>query len=304
MTGVKVTEITAATGGLGRGLVVVSGASTGIGAALAHRLDALGYAVLAGVRNDAAAAALMAEAKAASRLRPVRLDVTRAADLDAVAALVAEIAGEAGLLGLVNNAGIAITGPVEALPLAEVRRQFEINVFGAIGLTQALLPHLRRASGHGQGRGRIVNMSSVAGRVVPPFAGIYSASKHALEAVSDALRVEVGPFGVHVALVEPGPIATPLWAKVQAGETGAGPRLPTVTLYERPLAAFRAEVERAQRGALPAEAVVECCLHALTAARPRPRYPVGWMVRVQILLARLAPDRWRDAFFHYQLPAE
>jgi NAD(P)-dependent dehydrogenase (short-subunit alcohol dehydrogenase family) len=269
--------------------VLVTGASTGIGEACARRLDAMGWRVFAGVRREADAEAL--RRGASPRLTPVRLDVTEEAQVRAAAEAVAAAAGgDAGLDGLVNNAGIVIAGPLECLPLSEVRAQLEVNVVGAVAVTQACLPLLRRA------RGRIVNIGSISGRSAAPFIGAYSASKFALEALTDSLRVELAPWGIEVAIVEPGAIATPIWVKSQAL---AERNLSTVdpgarALYEEAMAAMRRVVEEAARRAAPADRVADAVAHALTARRPRTRYLVGADARLQAALARLLPDRLRD----------
>ena len=180
------------------GTVVVTGASTGIGEATALHLRELGFDVRAGVRKD----------EDAERLRVARghaaaLDVT---DADSIASAAAEV-GDAPLAGLVNNAGIAVSAPLEFVPIDELRRQLEVNVVGQVAVTQAFLPALRR------GRGRIVNVSSIGGRIALPLAGPYAASKFALEAVSDSLRREVAQFGIEVSVVEPGGVKTPIWKK-------------------------------------------------------------------------------------------
>ena len=174
-------------------LALVTGASTGIGRACATHLAGLGFHVLAGVRDPA---------DAPDGLEPLLLDVTSESD---VAAAAERVGGE--LHALVNNAGIAISGPVEIVPVEEWRRLMEVNLLGQVAVTRALLPAILRA------RGRVVNMSSISGRVANPLFGPYAASKFALEAVSDALRREVGPHGVRVVSVEPGGIATPIWGK-------------------------------------------------------------------------------------------
>ncbi|WP_456426505.1 SDR family oxidoreductase, partial [Rhodocaloribacter sp.] len=188
--------------------VVITGASTGIGKACALDLDARGFAVFATVRRAEDAKAL--EAEASPRLRTLFLDVTDAASIAAAAETVAGSVGEAGLHGLVNNAGIAMAGPLEGMPLDAFRRQFEVNVTGQVAVTQAFLPLLRKA------RGRIVNMGSIGGISVLPFVGAYCASKFAFEALTDSLRMELAPWGIEVVIVEPGSVATPIWGKGEA----------------------------------------------------------------------------------------
>ena len=178
--------------------VVITGASTGIGAACALHLDQWGWRVFAGVRKQGDAEALRAQGSA--RLTPVSLDVTDTVSISTAASAVAGAVGAAGLAGLVNNAGIVVPGPIELLPLSDLRRQLEINVVGQVAVTQAFLPLIRA------GRGRIVNMGSIAGRMATPFTGAYGASKFALEALTDALRLELQPWGISVSIIEPGAV--------------------------------------------------------------------------------------------------
>jgi NAD(P)-dependent dehydrogenase (short-subunit alcohol dehydrogenase family) len=212
------------------------------------------------------------------------LDVTDPAQIAAAA----EHAGDR-LDGLVNNAGVAVSAPLELLPLDELRRQLEVNLIGQIAVTQALLPALRAA------RGRVVLMGSIGGRSAIPFLGPYAASKFALEAVADVLRLEVQPFGIDVAIVEPGSIATPIWTK--GAETGQSIAAAWSdehrALYATKLAEIgRAAAAAARRGA-PPDDVAKAVEHALTAAKPRTRYPVGRDARRRARLERL-PDRLRD----------
>ena len=258
-------------------LALVTGASTGIGHATAVHLTRLGFHVLAGVRDPAAAP---------DGTEALRLDVTSESD---VAAAAERVGSE--LDALVNNAGIAVSGPVEVVPMDEWRRQIEVNLLGQIAVTRALLPAVLRA------RGRIVNMSSIGGRVANPLFGPYSASKFALEAVSDALRREVAEHGVRVVSVEPGGIATPIWGK---GMDDARRLMGAMTpeqerRYARVIAAVTKAVERIARDGLPPEAVAEVVAEAITTPRPRARYVVGRDAKVQALAARLLPDRVFDA---------
>src|SRR5919198_2886732 len=200
------------------GSCLITGASTGIGEACALRLDARGWRVFAGVRREEDAARLRSQLS--ERSQPVIVDVTDPASIARATATVSSVLKEEGLAGLVNNAGIAVAGPLEFLSLEEFRRQLEVNVTGQLAVTQACLPQLRR------GRGRIVFMGSIAGRVTFPMMGPYSASKHALEALADALRVELQPWGMHVSIVEPGSIATPIWRKGEEAAAQASARFP------------------------------------------------------------------------------
>jgi NAD(P)-dependent dehydrogenase (short-subunit alcohol dehydrogenase family) len=267
---------------------LVTGASTGIGHACALGLARAGFHVFAGVRRPADGNAL--QAHSAGRITPVILDVTDAQSIAAAADLIATTIGEAGLAGLVNNAGIAVAGPLEFVPIQELRRQFEVNVLGQVAVTQAMLPLLR------QGRGRIVTMGSISGRLAPPFLGPYAASKHALEALTDSLRLELRPWRIHVAIVEPGSIATPIWEKSRNAAVANFNHAPAQAhaLYDAAVGAAQARVEQTVLTAAPPRLVVQAVLHALTAPRPRTRYLVGRGARLQALVVKLAPDRLRD----------
>jgi NAD(P)-dependent dehydrogenase (short-subunit alcohol dehydrogenase family) len=273
-----------------RGAVVVTGASTGIGKACALHLDQLGFQVFAGVRKEADGKLLQ---KASARVAPVMLDVTDAASLSVATKTIAESIGAIGLAGLVNNAGIAVAGPLEFLPLDVVRRQLEVNVIGQLAVTQAFLPLLRQA------RGRIVMISSVSGRMASPFLGPYAASKFALEAMSDALRRELHPWGIKVAIVEPGATATPIWKKsLAAGEEIERSLPPEATeLYRKAIDALRKGVANNVAGAgTPPEVVAQVVTHALTTRQPKIRYPVGREARIASKLLRILPDRLIDHF--------
>ena len=264
--------------------VLVTGASRGIGRATTLRLAAEGWHVLAGVRDAAAGAALAEEAR--GTVTPVTLDITAAGD---VAALADAIPGR--LDALVNNAGIVVGGPVEAVPLDELRRQLEVNVVAQVAVTQALLPRLREA------RGRVVFLSSVSGRVSTPFTGPYNASKFALEGLADALRVELRPWGIAVSLVEPGAIDTAIWRDAlettDAAEAAMTPG--HRTLYRDQIEGLRATVRRTQKQTSPPERVAAAVLEALTATRPRARYLVGADARLQLGLRTALPTRAFDA---------
>ena len=221
------------------------------------------------------------------------LDVTNEEHVRAAAERIEE------LHGLVNNAGIAIAIPLEFIPLEELRRQFEVNVVGQVAVTQAFLPHLRRS------RGRIVFIGSIAGQSALPFLGSYAASKHALEAVADTLRLELRPFGVDVALVQPGTIKTPIWTKSAAVAdglaNGAGAEL--AGLYGERIAAFReVALRRGAKGA-SAEEVARAVEAALTVERPRTRKLVGLDAKVRAGIERL-PDRLRDRVYERVLLRE
>ena len=231
--------------------VVITGASTGIGAASALHLDQRGFTVFAGVRKPADGAVL--QQSSSDRLIPIMLDVTDQASIQQAQAIVSERVGTTGLYGLVNNAGIAVPAPLEAISIPDLRRQLEVNVIGQVAVTQAFLPLLRQA------RGRIINMGSIAGRAAMPLMGPYSASKFALEAITDALRLEVQQWGIHVSIIEPGAIATPIWDKSAGDAMNREAAIATELrmLYEPMVAAVRKVVEEAMKRAIPSDAVAQ-----------------------------------------------
>jgi NAD(P)-dependent dehydrogenase (short-subunit alcohol dehydrogenase family) len=244
--------------------------------------------VFAGVRDPRAGEALVA--KAGPSLIPITLDVTDEPSITRSADVVHRIVGAAGLGGLVNNAGIAIGSPLEVIPLSELRKQLEVNVIGQIAVTQAFLPLLRR------GHGRIVNMGSIAGRGTIPLLGPYSASKHALEALTDALRMELQPWGIQVSIIEPGAIATPIWEKSDkaAGDLEAAASEEARALYGEAVIRIREAVAQSAQRAISPDAVVRAVHHALTAARPKTRYLVGADATVRAWMVKWLPDRLQD----------
>jgi NAD(P)-dependent dehydrogenase (short-subunit alcohol dehydrogenase family) len=266
-------------------LAVVSGASSGIGHATAHALAARGFHVLAGVRVEKDASDLAAE-----RVEGVRLDITDAADIERLRDRVEHDPHGRPLRALVNNAGIAVNAPVETIPVDEWRRQFEVNLFGHVGVTQALLPALLESSG------RIVNVSSIGGRVVGPTFGAYAASKFALEATSDALRREVTRLGVRVIVVEPGGVATPIWTKgmAHAERLVAAMSPAQQRRYQDLIAAVLKQAgATADSGAHPAE-IARVIADSIVAPRPRTRYLVGRDAQMMARIAWLLPDRVLD----------
>jgi len=277
--------------------VVVTGASTGIGEACALHLDRLGFRVFAGVRSDAAAKGLTG--KASDRLVPLNLDVTERESIASAARQVEATVGTKGLQGLVNNAGIALAGPLEFLPVDAMRQQLEVNVVGQIAVTQAFLPLLRA------GTGRIVNIGSVGGRLATPFLGPYNASKFALEALTDALRGELAPWGIQVSIIEPSNIATPIWKKSGAAAEQLLGRLPPQVneLYGSPIARMRKIAALSGETGMPADVVARAVAHALTAKNPKTRYAVGRGARLTILIAKVVPDRLRDRLIASRLRA-
>jgi len=267
--------------------VLVTGASTGIGYDIARLLASRGWRVFAGVRREADGNRV--QALAPDRIMAVRLDVTDATSIAAARDLIEAAVGQAGLDGLVNNAGIVVAGPVETVPLDDWRRQFETNVFGVIGVTQAFLPLLRRS------RGRVVMIGSISGRISYPLLGPYAASKYALEAVTDALRLELMPDGISVTLIEPGPIRTPIWEKSRAASQLLKRRAaPDLAARYGPLREkLRVATEKSAAAGLDPAAVSVAVERALTARRPRIRQVIGRNARFGLMLKHL-PDRWSD----------
>jgi NAD(P)-dependent dehydrogenase (short-subunit alcohol dehydrogenase family) len=258
--------------------VLITGASTGIGRATALRLDAAGWRVFAGVRREEDAASL--RAAGSERLEPLLLDITDAGQVAAAAERVGAAAGGT-LDGLVNNAGVAIPSPLETIPLDDFRRQLEVNLTGQVAVTQALLPALRAA------RGRVVFISSIGGRIAFPLTGAYHAAKFAIEAVGDVFRQELRPWGIAVAIVEPGSIATPIWERGERTADEVGERSPTrQALYGAAIESYRGVVRKLAERGIPPEKVAVAIEHALSASRPRARYLVGLDAKVQ---ARIKP---------------
>jgi NAD(P)-dependent dehydrogenase (short-subunit alcohol dehydrogenase family) len=267
---------------------VITGASSGIGRSAALHLDRLGHRVFAGVRNPGDGDAL--RRSASERLTPVVLDVTDADDIAQVVQAVENALAGAPLDGLVNNAGIALGGPVEFLDIGRLRLQLEVNVVGLVAVTQALLPLLRR------GPGRIVNIGSIGGRVTSPFMGPYCASKHAVEALSDALRMELGPWGIQVSVVEPGPVHSSIWEKGrdQYREFAAAMPARARELYGPYLERTEQAIAERVRIAVPTTATDRVIEHGLLAPRPRTRYLVGPAARLAVAMRWLLPDRLLD----------
>ena len=251
--------------------------------------------VFAGVRDPRAGEALAA--KGGPSLIPITLDVTDELSIARSVEAVRLVVGEAGLGGLVNNAGIVVGSPLEVIPLAQLRKQLEVNVIGQIAVTQAFLPLLRR------GRGRIVNMGSIAGRGTIPLMGPYSASKYALEALTDALRMELQPWGIQVSIIEPGAIATPIWEKSNraAGDLEASASEEAKALYGEAVIRIREAVAKSAQRAISPDSVVRAVHHALTAARPQTRYLVGADAKLRAWMVKWVPDRVQDRLLTWAL---
>jgi NAD(P)-dependent dehydrogenase (short-subunit alcohol dehydrogenase family) len=268
-----------------RELIVVTGASTGMGAATAKELARKGFHVLAGVRRDVDADALRAD-----RIEPHILDITVDSDVAAIADRVARDPLGRPLRALINNAGIGVNGPVEALPIAEWRRQFEVNLFGHVAMIQALLPSLRRTSG------TVVNISSIGGKVALPTYPAYAGSKFAMEALSDSLRREVSGSGVKVAVVEPGAVKTAMAERGIATADRLKAEMATDQLerYGALIDAMSNLARSFDTDGVPAEHAAKVIAKAATASRPRTRYTVGRDAAILARLSRVISDRFLD----------
>ena len=274
--------------------IVITGVSTGIGHALACDLLDAGYEVFGSVRSEGDRERLQAEL--GPHFNALLFDVT---DQDAVRQAAQEVNARLqgqNLLALVNNAGITTPGPLLHMPLDDFRRSLEVNVTGLLSVTQQFAPLLGARHDAPHPHGRIVNLSSVSGRVAYPFMGAYAASKHAVEALSDALRRELLIYDVDVILIEPGTVHTPIVPKfAEQIEQYRG------TDYEPQLQKVAGQVQKREETALPVDAVTRVIRQAIEAPRPKTRYPIprkwfsGWF------LPRWLPDRWLDAFVARQL---
>ena len=265
--------------------VLITGAARGIGRATSLHLAAHGWSVYAGVRGQADGEALRGEVRS-GELVPVLLDITDSAQLAALDGALPE-----RLDAVVNNAGIVVDGPVEAVAPEDLRRQLEVNVVGQAAVTQAVLPRIRAS------RGRIVFVSSLSGRVSTPFMGVYSASKFALEGLADALRIEMRPWGIKVILVEPSSTDTDLWRKALDTLDGTEARLRPEhrELYSEQFAGLRKSTKAIQKQAVPVHDVVAVIERALSSERPRARYPVGRASKLQLMVSALLPTAVMDA---------
>jgi NAD(P)-dependent dehydrogenase (short-subunit alcohol dehydrogenase family) len=327
----------------------VTGASTGIGRAVATLLARRGFTVFAGVRQPEAARRLAADGAAERRspqgggaggsIVPLLFDVTDREGIARAASEIDEHVGERGLHGLVNNAGMVVAGPLEFLPLEDLRLQLEVNVIGQVAVTQAMLPLLRRArqwqldgsraSGMGVARswpaavgvrapqagrrpassaganallrgnhGRVVFVGSISGLVASRLLGAYAASKFAIEALGDAFRLELAPWGLQVAIVEPGRVRTPIWDKTLGAGEARLARMPEEAgrLYEATIQTVAQGVTDVESAGISPDGVARAVLHALSAPRARTRYRVGLDAHVVTLLSRVLPGRWLDRF--------
>jgi NAD(P)-dependent dehydrogenase (short-subunit alcohol dehydrogenase family) len=264
--------------------ILVTGASTGIGHAAALRLAESGFTVFAGVRKESDAREKDALHE---NIRPLLLDVTNAEQIAAAFSVIRE--SGLPLYGLLNNAGIAVGGPLEYLPLDALRRQFEVNVFGTIAVTQGAIPLLRTT------HGRIVTIGSIAGRFGAPFVGPYGSSKAAVAVLVDALRMELAPFGIRTVLFEFAAVKTPIWEKGRALKDELAGTLPEQALrdYAPFVDAMVRQIEHEEAGGLEPSLIADAILTAFTAPSPRARYVIGRQAKMQAAVA-LLPHKTRD----------
>jgi len=268
----------------GRGrAVLVTGASTGIGKAMALMLDKSGFRVFAGVRKEKDGEALISEAS--ERLTYLIIDVTDHDSIKGAVSKIEESVGDEGLYGLFNNAGIAVSGPLELIPIETFDKQMRVNVTGVVAVTQACIPLLRKS------KGRIVITGSESGKFTLPLVGPYAASKHAVEAIADSLRIELLKFGIKVTLLEPGSVDTPIWGKASEDAKGLSSQMTDQEkkLYSREITAIIRISNLQSRMAIKPEKVARVALKALTVKRPKTRYVIGMDARIFIWINKWVP---------------
>jgi NAD(P)-dependent dehydrogenase (short-subunit alcohol dehydrogenase family) len=271
---------------------LISGASTGIGRATTLALLKQTFSVIAGVRSEAAANRLREQASAikSGRLETVTLDVTDQASIDAVVTHTTSLVGADGLRAVINNAGIVVPGPVEHITQADWRRQFDVNLFGAIGLTRATLPLLRTGVGaHGRGVPRLLFISSIGGRIAQPMMAPYTCSKFALTALGDSLRLELRRQGIGVTVIEPGAFASEIWAKGDASSEEFTPDHPARKLYEPELNGLLALARKTASYAPPVERAAEEIVRTIIAPRAPARVLVGTDAKIAARMKALLP---------------
>jgi NAD(P)-dependent dehydrogenase (short-subunit alcohol dehydrogenase family) len=258
--------------------VFITGATRGIGRAACERMVGAGWKVYGSVRDP--------DASVPDGVTPIVLDVTKADTIERLDSVL-----PAELDAIVNNAGIVVSGPVEALAIEDLREQFEVNVIGQVAVTQAVLPRLRKS------RGRIVFISSVSGRITTPMTGAYNASKYAIEAIGDALRQELRPWGIRVSLIEPGAVDTDMWrgALDTADETEAALSDEHRSLYSEHIAGLKKSIPTIQKQAAPVDKITAAIAKALLSSRPRARYVVGLDSKAQLGIVKGLPTPVADA---------
>lgn len=273
--------------------VVVTGCSSGIGRMSAIELAKSGWNVIAGVRRDEDAKSLRQEQPA--NLTPIILDIASQESVKSACESIIDLTRNSGLNALVNNAGILIPGPLEMITEEQLQQQFEVNVFGTHRLTQRLIPLLRKAANKNQSA-RLVLISSISGRITPPFFGAYAASKHALEALGEAWRCELSPWSIDVSVVQPDSVSTAIWDKAcnNMEPSKNQDEHQSEQLYASMLRNTRQQSLSYKRAGLGTEVVVRSILHALNHRRPKPYYRVGWRTRAAFLAHNILPTSWMD----------
>jgi short-subunit dehydrogenase len=271
---------------MGKTHVIVTGASSGIGFAITEGLAGVADKIWAGARNTSSLQQL--QNKYSAVIHPIALDVTKSEDIDSLVKQLEK--EEIQTLILVNNAGIAVGGPLEVIPVEQWKSLFDVNVFGLVAMTKALLPLLRKH------KGRVINVGSIAGRIATPYMAPYAASKFAVRGLTDSLRREMLPFGVPVILIEPGPIKTEIWQKSKNISLEFLKTLNPAQkeVYQGKMTRALKEVEKTERDAISVTAVVSSVLHAIQSENPKSYYLVGKNIQVAAFLARFFPSRWLD----------
>jgi short-subunit dehydrogenase len=277
---------------LTKGAILITGASSGVGEACAIHLDRLGFRVFAGVLTEAESEAL--QQKTSDRLTPVILDITKEECIASTAEIVTNAIGSQPLAGLINNAGIALLGPLEVSRISDIRNQLEVNVIGQVAVTQAFLPLLRKS------RGRIINIGSICGMMPSPFYGVYPASKSALESITDSLRLELQPWDIKVSLIQLGPVESAIFDKMLVAADELEKSLPRdrSNLYQDAFAALHKWLANGGKEGLPrisTDIAVKIITEALTAKNPKSRYFVASNFVKLWALIRFLPDRMFDA---------
>jgi NAD(P)-dependent dehydrogenase (short-subunit alcohol dehydrogenase family) len=268
--------------------IVITGVSTGLGYGAARELTRRGYRVFGSVRRQEDAARLRLEL--GEKFIPLIFDVTdQFAVLKAAEEVKQQLNGE-GLGGLINNSGISVTGPLQYLPMDELRRNFDVNVFGLVQVTQAFLPLLGAAQGHPSAPGRILNISSVAGKLAAPYMAPYVGSKHAVEGISNCLRLELMPFGIQVIIIGPGAVQTPIWDKGSLEQYKKSPYIASLAKF------FRKYVTEGKQG-MPLDEFSRRLADIFETRKPRTRYAIVQRPFINWILPRVLPQKVLDHFF-------
>ncbi|MBW4447032.1 MAG: SDR family oxidoreductase [Spirirestis rafaelensis WJT71-NPBG6] len=282
--------------------VLITGTSSGLGRATALLLDQQGYLVFAGVRTEKDAESL--KQAASGNLTPIIMDITKAEQIQSASEFVSLAVGDEGLFALINNATGVVYGPLECIAVDDIRWNFEVGVIGQIAVTQAFLPMLRKA------KGRIINISAICGRLAIPYFGLLSASKFALEALTDTLRMELRSSGIDVLSIIPGSFNTEVYKKVEASydKTLANMSPETKAIYGKNHRIFMENVVEGNCQGMPVEKVTSVILEALEARKPKRQYIVtksAWQTRLGAIYKRLLPHQYfYDTFYFDNLRKE